>query len=213
MKPLALEDLLDLETYEALRAEFLERIIELKRDRRLGVGDRVTLVFENRETIRFQVQEMLRAERIVEASGIQDELDVYNELIPAERELSATLMVEITDRDSIKAELDRLIGLDEHVFLILGREEDEESIQASFDVKQFEQDRISAVQYLKFPLEAAQIERVRSESVPLRVRIDHPHYERESTVGAALRSSLLEDLERDSEPLRRLPATGRRRPA
>jgi hypothetical protein len=212
MKPLSLEEIVDIETYEALRPEFLERIIELKRDRRLGVGDRVTLVFENRETVRFQVQEMLRVERIVEASRIQDELDVYNELIPAERELSATLMIEITDLDSIKDELDRLIGLDEHVFLILGRGEDEESIQATFDLKQFEQDRISAVQYLRFPLEARQIERARSESVPLRLRIDHPHYERESTVGAGLRRSLLEDLEQDSEPLLRLRPTGRRRP-
>ena len=152
MRPLRRDEIVDRERYEALRSDYREAVIAHKRRRRMAVGDRVTLVFEDRETLRFQVQEMLWVERISEPEKIQRELDVYNELMPADRELSATLFIEITDPGAVRPELDRLVGIDEHVALVLSEGKATETIPAHFDPEQFEQDRISAVQYLRFPL-------------------------------------------------------------
>jgi hypothetical protein len=111
MRPLQRDEIVDRERYEALRSGYREAVITHKRHRRMAVGDRVTLVFEDRETLRFQVQEMLWVERISEPEKIQHELDVYNELMPADRELSATLFLEITDPGAVRPELDRLVGI------------------------------------------------------------------------------------------------------
>jgi Protein of unknown function (DUF3501) len=205
MKPLALDDMLDIDAYEAQRDAYRPRVTALKRIRRLAVGDRVTLVFENRETIRFQVQEMMRVEHIREPAKIQRELDVYNELIPGDGELSATLLIEITEMDRIRSELDRLIGLDEHVSLVLGAGERARLVPARFDPKQFEADRIAAVQYLKFPIDAAAAALLRNPSAPAAVRIDHPSYRCEIAMSDEVRRSLIADLAGDSEPLLRSP--------
>jgi hypothetical protein len=201
VKPLAADEILDLDAYEEARAAFRDAIIELKASRRLAVGDRVSLVFENRETLRFQVQEMLRIERIRDPAGVQRELDVYNELVPGERELSATLFVEITESSRIKAELDRLVGLDEHVCLVLGEGADVAEIPARFDAKQMEEERISAVQYLKFPFSTRQLARFADPAVRARVRIDHRNYRCETELPGALRESLLGDLTGEPAPL------------
>ena len=129
MRPLALAEIVGLAAYERLRPDYLERARAMKRPRRLGVGDRVTLLFENRETVRFQVQEMLRVERLAEPMAVQHELDVYNALVPGADELSATMFIEITDTLRIRAELDRLLGIDGCVFLDLG----DLSVRARFD--------------------------------------------------------------------------------
>lgn len=194
MKPLAPEDLLDLESYQRARDDYLEAIIAHKRQRRLAVGDCVTLLFEDRETLRFQVQEMLRVEHIRDPQAVQRELDVYNELMPGERELSATLFIEITDAPRIRPELDRLIGIDEHVVLRLGEGASAGEIPARFDPKQFEDDRISAVQYVRFPFTPEQVERFADPSVPARVHIHHPSYRREAALQGAMRESLVRDL-------------------
>lgn len=190
MRPLALDDIADRHTYESVRDAYRQRIIDLKHKRRLAVGDRVTLVFENRETLRFQVQEMTRVERIDAPDAIQNELDVYNELMPAEGELSATLFVEIPDMESIRAELDRLVGIDEHVSLAVG----DDAIPAEFDPKQMEDDRISAVQYVRFRLPPALQERFADPQVPVRVRIEHPAYRSEAALSDKMRETLLADL-------------------
>jgi hypothetical protein len=176
-------------------------VIDLKTRRRLAVGDRVSLVFENRETLRFQVQEMLRIERIRDPQSIQRELDVYNELVPGERELSATLFVEITESSRIKEELDRLVGIDEHVSLVLGEGAGAEESPARFDPTQMEEERISAVQYLKFQVSKRLLARFADRSVPARVRIDHPSYRCESEIPPPMRESLLEDLTGEPAPL------------
>ncbi len=201
MRPLAPDELLDLDAYEEAREAYRDAVIDLKARRRLAVGDRVSLVFENRETLRFQVQEMLRIERIRDPQGIQRELDVYNELVPGERELSATLFVEITESSRIRQELDRLVGIDEHVSLVLGEGEDAEEIAARFDPKQLEEERISAVQYLKFRVPRRWLPRLADPAVPARVRIDHPSYRCESEIPPPMRESLLEDLTGEPAPL------------
>ena len=102
MKTLSHQDVLPIEEYEKQREAFRSRIIALKQRRRISVGPLLTLVFENHETLRFQVQEMIRVERIVDPAKVQDELDVYNALLPSPGELSATLLIEITDEAKVK---------------------------------------------------------------------------------------------------------------
>jgi hypothetical protein len=206
MRPLRRDEIVDRERYEALRPGYREAVIAHKRHRRMAVGNRVTLVFEDRETLRFQVQEMLWVERISEPQKIQHELDVYNELMPADRELSATLFLEITDPGAVRPELDRLVGIDEHVALVLGEGDATETIPAHFDPKQFEQDRISAVQYLRFPLGETGARSVADLPVRARIRVDHPNYRHEAEIPTGVRQSLVADLRREPEPL--LRATG-----
>ena len=101
VRPVTVNDIIGLERYEKMRDEFRRRIIELKQRRRVAVGDRITLVFENHDTVLFQIQEMLRAERIADVDRIREEIEVYNELIPAEGELSATLLIERATRRAL----------------------------------------------------------------------------------------------------------------
>jgi hypothetical protein len=209
VRPLAPDELLDLDAYEDARASYRDAVIELKGRRRLAVGDRVSLVFENRETLRFQIQEMLRIERIRDPEGVQRELDVYNELVPGAGELSATLFVEITESARIRQELDRLVGIDEHVSLVLGAGAEAEEVAARFDPKQLEEERISAVQYLKFRVPPRWLSRLADPRVPARVRIDHPNYRCEAELPAPLRESLLGDLTGEPAPLLHARASGR----
>jgi len=116
---LTLDDIADLRAYERERDEFRARIIELKRTRRVSVGPVLTLVFENRDTIRFQIQEMARAERILTDAGIQAELDIYNALLPDRGQLSATLFIELTDDQSMRQWLPRLVGVERSIVLRL----------------------------------------------------------------------------------------------
>jgi hypothetical protein len=199
MNPLRSEDLVELEAYARIRPDYRRAVIEHKRLRRMPVGQSVTLLFEDRETLRFQVLEMLHVERIRDPQKVAEELAVYNELIPGEGELSATLFVEITEPSRIRAELDRLVGIDEHVSLELG--DDGRMVPASFDPKQLEEDRISAVQYIRFQLDRSDAERFADMDFPAWIRIDHPNYARREPIPAALRASLIAGLRRDPDPL------------
>ena len=190
MKPLELADTRDLVAYEKIRKEFVQKTIELKRFRRIGLGNELTFVFENRDTVLFQVQEMLRAERTVDEREILHELAVYNELIPGENELSATLMIEIVDSGRIKPTLDRLAGIDEHVFLDVG----EAAIPAAFDARQFEEDRISAVQYVRFRLGPDLARDFANPALDVRLRVDHSAYRAQTPIEGDVRASLAADL-------------------
>lgn len=194
MRPVAFEEVVPLDRYAELRDAYRQAIIDHKRNRRVAVGEHVTLVFEDRETLRFQIQEMVWIERISDEGKVRDEIDVYNELVPGERELTATMFIEITDPRRIRSELDRLIGIDEHVALLLGRGRDEQRVAALFDPKQLQEDRISAVHYLRFRLDEAGATRFADASVPARICIDHPNYRREAEIDAAVRRSLCETL-------------------
>src|ERR671919_1255512 len=111
MNKIALDDIMGLAAYEKLRQQFRQRIIELKKKRRVAVGDKVSLVFENRDTVIFQIQEMLRAEKTSDLDKIREEIEVYNELIPAPEELSATLFLEIEDQTHLREELLKFLGI------------------------------------------------------------------------------------------------------
>jgi len=190
MRKVRPDEILDLTAYERVRGDFVRRTIERKRPRRVHVGDQLCFVFENRETVIFQIQEMTRAERTVDEAAIAAEVDVYNELVPGPNELSATLMIEIPDMDAVRPALDRLIGIDEHVLLEIG----DEAIRARFDDKQFEEDRIAAVQYVRFPLGPALAARFRDPDVPVRLRVDHPNLSVATAIEGATRASLAADL-------------------
>ena len=197
MKLLAASDVWDLAGYERQRDAFRSTIIALKKLRRIPVGPRATLVFENRNTLIFQVHEMLRVERLHEPADVQRELDVYNDLIPGEGELSATLFIEVTDLKQVRPELDRLVGLDEHLFLRIGSQ----SLPGSFDPKQMEADRISAVQYVRFALDPEARAGLADPATAALVGVDHPHYSAETEIGPETRASLLEDLSGSSDLL------------
>lgn len=191
MKKVTIDEVLDLTAYEKARPEVLARTIERKAKRRVAVGDDLTFIFENHETALFQIQEMLRAERTVDDAKIQAEIDVYNDFVPDADELRATLMIEIEEAGRIRATLDRLVGIDEHVTLDVG----DRSVAATFDPKQFEGDRISAVQYVRFPLGSALAARLRDPSVPVTLRVSHPNYQAATPIEGETRQSLIADLE------------------
>jgi len=207
MKPLEAADILDLESYEAVRDAYRARVIEHKRARRVALGDRVTLVFEDRETVRYQIQEMTRIERIEDPEKVQHEIDVYNGLLPGSGELSATLFIEIPGLAQIRPELDRLLGIDECVFLEIGADDRgagaqraPERVQATFDAKQMEEDRISAVHYVRFALSREQHGRL-ARGEPAALVVEHGAYGARAPLDDATRASLLRDLNDDPPEL------------
>jgi hypothetical protein len=191
MKKLALDDVRPPKLYERVRDEARRRIIAQKKLRRVALGPRVSLVFENRATMIFQVCEMLRAEHIVEPAKIQDEIDVYNTLLPDEGELSATLFVEITEETEIRPALNALVGIDEHVSLDVAGTR----IPAIFEAGRSEGDRISAVQYVRFRLPEAARRAIAIPGTKLELRSDLPGYPHTSALSEETRAELATDLE------------------
>ncbi|MDJ0851312.1 MAG: DUF3501 family protein [Myxococcota bacterium] len=200
-EPVRIDEIVPLQRYRLVRDAYRRAVIEHKRHRRLAVGDKVTLVFEDHETLLFQIQEMLWIERIAERDKVQAEIDVYNELLPGPNELSATLFIEITEAPEIRPELDRLVGIDEHVSLRLGEGDGALRVAASFDPKQAEEDRISAVQYIRFRLDDEAATRFADLDTPAAVCIDHPAYRQDVRLGGAVRESLRGTLTGDTPAL------------
>ena len=191
MRKIERADVRDIIEYEKARDGFRRRIIEIKKRRRVGVGRDLTFVFENRDTMIFQIQEMMRAERIVHEEGIADEIEVYNTLIPDENELSATLLIEITDQRRIKPVLDRLMGLDEPecVSLQFGGER----VYAVFEEGRSNEEKISAVHFVRFPFSGPQARRFRSGEDTAYLCVDHPNYKRRTKIDPETRASLEAD--------------------
>jgi Protein of unknown function (DUF3501) len=189
MNKIILDDILGFSAYEKIRQKFREKIIETKKKRRIAVGDKVSVVFENRDTVIFQIQEMLRAERISDLDKIREEIAVYNELIPGPGELSATLFIEIEDQSHLRDDLLKFLGIDEAVSLKVGGH----VIPGRFEEGRSKEDKISAVQYVRFPLDApARQALVSGESAEL--LIDHPNYKARAVLGDESRQSLAEDV-------------------
>jgi hypothetical protein len=188
------ENLFSLEQYAEARKEFRARVIEHKRDRRLPLGTNATLYFEDRLTMQYQVQEMLRIERIFEPNAIVDELEAYNPLIPDGHNWKATFMVEFSDPEERRAMLKSLVGIEDHVWMQVG---DGEKIRpiADEDLARDSEDKTSAVHFLRFELAPAQIEALKS-GAGLSAGIDHPNYQVDvRPVAENVRSSLIGDLD------------------
>jgi hypothetical protein len=195
-RKLTLDDIADLRAYEREREAFRAHVIALKKRRRVHVGPFVTLVFENRDTIRFQIQEMARAERILTDEGIETELQIYNPLIPEPNHLSATLFIELTTEEQLREWLPQLVGIERAVALRLGAGDDAEEVRCEVDPdheKQLTREDVTAsVHYVHFTLDDRQIERFAAG--PVTVVIDHPAYTHEQLLSDETREELLTDL-------------------
>ena len=192
MKTLTPEDILSIGEYEKHREAFRSRIIALKQRRRVSVGPLITLVFENHETLRFQVQEMIRAERIVEPAKVQDELDVYNALLPTEQELSATLLIEITEAEAMQEWLDRFMGLDRGrtVAITAGGE----SAFGEFEGGHSHETKISAVHFVRFRPSDRMTQAFADLRQPVALTVDHNGYRESVPIPGSLREEWLADL-------------------
>ena len=192
MNPLAHSDLLPYADYERQREAFRAGIIELKKRRRISIGPLITLVFENRDTLRFQIQEMIRVERIFDPGKVQEELDVYNAVLPAAGELSATLLIEITDESRMKEWLDTFMGLDhgEKVALTVGPER----VYGEFEGGHSHETKISAVHFVRFKPTAAMIAALADLRQRVTLSIDHNGYRAQVSVPGTMREEWLNDL-------------------
>jgi hypothetical protein len=189
MKPISLDDIRGIAAYEKIRADFRQKIIDLKKTRRVSLGDKVSLVFENRDTVIFQVQEMMRAERITDLDKIREEITVYNAMIPEPGELSATLFLEIEDQSHLRDDLLKFLGIDEAVFFKIGARK----IRARFEEGRSKEDKISAVQYVKFPFTADDRAAFASPAEAT-LCVDHANYKAEARIEQECRQALLADL-------------------
>jgi hypothetical protein len=190
---LTIDDIVDLRAYERERDAFRTQIIELKKQRRVPVGPLVTMVFESRDTVRFQIQEMARAERMLTDEAIQAELDAYNPLIPEPGHLSATLFIELTSKAELLEWLPKLVGIERAVELRLGPGD---RIRAQVDqdhAAQLTRDEITAsVHYLQFALSPQQIAQFEAQPVSLAIAL--PAYEHSTVLADSTRAALLGDV-------------------
>ena len=199
MSKLQLADIADLRAYERERADFRAEVIALKKRRRIHVGPFITLLFENRTTIRFQIQEMARAEKILTDEGIQTELDVYNPLIPEAGALAATLFLELTTDEQLRTWLPRLVGIEQHVLLRVGPADAAVDVRCEVDAdhsKQLTRDEITAsVHYVHVRFTDEQIALLAEHGG--RLVIDHPAYAHETVLTDENVAELLADLRCD----------------
>jgi len=191
MHPLQRSDLFNLETYAVERAGFRDRVLAHKRARKLHLGEHITLLFEDRLTIQYQIQEMLRIERIFEPHAIQEELDAYNPLIPGGHDLKATMLIEYPDAEQRRIELARLGGIEHRVYAEVagvGRA----TTHADEDMDRSDDDKTAAVHFLRFDFDPAQIAVLRAGAA-LRFGIDDPRMPAQIEASGAIREALLGD--------------------
>lgn len=194
MKPITLDDLeLDLGAYGARRADSRAAAIALKKTRRIHLGDIVTLVFENRDTLRHQIQEMIFVEQTTDLAKIGEELDVYNPLMPSSHELSATLFLEFPDMATLKEELPRFAGIEHTLSLRIG----DRTVKAVGEEGRSRDDYTATVHYLRFALSDDERDAFRDPSVPAELAVDHPNYADGAPIPDEMRKSLLADLALD----------------
>jgi hypothetical protein len=192
-RKLTLADILDVRAYERSRAEFRRQIIALKQRRRLNLGTFVSVVFENRDTVRSQIQEMARVEHLSTDEDIQVEIDTYNSMIPVPGQLCATLFIELTSDDAMREWLPRLVGIESSIVIRLADGTDVRSFPEERHAAQLTRpDTTSAVHYLQFEFAPEQIEELAKGGATL--LCDHPQYLEEIALSAANIEELLSDL-------------------
>ncbi len=189
-------DILDLVAYEKVRDAMRARVIERKRNRRVSVGDNLTFLFENRDTVLFQIQEMVRTERIVHEDKVAEEIAAYNALIPSAGELSATLFIEIPElmrmsQEEVRRTVNRFQGLDrEGVWLVAGAHR----LPARFEEGHSKEEKMAAVHYLRFALPAAAQAALSDPASPASIVVEHPRYRAEAEIPPSVRAELIADL-------------------
>lgn len=196
MPKLTLADIVDLRAYERERQEFRAEIIQLKKKRRISVGPVITFVFENADTVRFQIQEMARAEKTITDEGIETELRIYNPLVPEPGNLAATMFIELTSDDQLRHWLPRLVGVEHAIEFRVGDGDDRLVVANTVDPdheKQLTRDEITAsVHYIHFTFSPEDVERFAAG--PVALALNHPEYDHEVVLGADTVAELLGDL-------------------
>ena len=187
MRPVDRSEVKNIADYELIRPELRTRMMALKEQRRISVGQHLTFLFENRQTVLYQIQEMMRIERIVKPEDIAHEVETYNELVPGPNELSATLLIEYETAEERDLWLCELLGLEQHVWLEVSGKRS----QAIFDARQVASERVSAVQYIKFRLSPEQAANFSSGAALV---VDHPKYQEIHPLTAAQLGELEADL-------------------
>lgn len=183
--------ILDLGDYERRRDEIRASAIAARQLHRVALGPNAILSFENRETLTYQIQEMLRTERIVKEPEILHEIETYSELLPASDALSATMLIEFPEKAERDVRLVEMLGLDRHLRIDFAGAG---SAAATFDQRQIDVERLSSVQFVRFQLTAAQVAALRAGAT-VTVVSDHPHYNHSTVVPAATASALIADLD------------------
>ncbi|MDQ3368103.1 MAG: DUF3501 family protein [Myxococcota bacterium] len=191
VRPITRRDIKGPALYGPIRDDYRHRVFALKRPRRIVVGDRVAIVFENRHTLTLQIEEMCRAEAMTTEAQIEAEIEVYNALMPSESSLSATLFIELPADEDPYVALKQLVGLDEHVLLHIGPH----AIRAAFEEGRSTDDKISAVQYTRYPLSDEARAALMVPGTQVAVEIDHPNYRHRVECSEELRTSLASDYE------------------
>ncbi len=192
VRPVTIKEILPFQQYEVLRPRLRPLFIAEKERRRLAVGDHVMLLFENGQTVWYQIEEMLRAEKISTEDAIRHEIDTYNELLPNPGELAAAMLLEFPDVQQRDIALRELLGLESHIWIRLGDWRE----QARFDLRQMITDRISSVQFVRFRLggiDARQFVQLADER-KITIEIDHPKLQASAPISAALACVLADDL-------------------
>jgi len=177
--------------YETRRPDFRRRVMRLKDRRRVLVGEHCSVHFECRDTLLYQVHEMLRAENSWERPGaVEDELEAYNPLLPGTGELSATIMFEYETPGERAEQLPRFVGIDRHVWLQIG---DTGPVLADFDRGQIDEHKVSSVQYIKWKLDDERRDLLGKDGTVVRVVIDHPHYTAQAVLSEETRNEIKQD--------------------
>ncbi len=192
MKPVTLKEIIPYEQYEILRPRLRPLIIAEKERRRLAVGEHLTLLFENGQTVWYQVEEMVRSERIRDEDAIRHEIDTYNELLPRPGELTATMLIEYSDDAQRDYALRALVGLERHFWVRIGDRRE----PARFDTRQIATDRVSAVQFVRFPLGGLDQDEFLKFSAAGKIAIeaDHPELTARGPITGPIAKALAGDL-------------------
>ncbi len=194
MELLTREQLFSLEEYSLNRKEFRAAVLEHKKNRRIQIGPAANLYFEDRLTIQYQIQEMLRIEKTFEAEGIEEELSAYNPLIPTGRNWKATFMIEYPDAEVRRKMLARLVGIEDRVWVSADGETKVFAI-ADEDLERSTDEKTSAVHFLRFELPDSFIDAIKSDA-EITIGIDHSNYHHEvDTIPDGVRQSLIRDLD------------------
>lgn len=187
------QDLVPLSTYRQGREEYVAKMIQYKKSRRLKLGQDISLLFENRNTVLFQIQELANSEDLTDAGELQEYIDIYSDMLPGENELSATMFIEADNQDRLQKILTDLKGIEHHLSLQVG----DEKIQAVFSEVHDDREFTTSVHYIKFPLTGTAVSYLANgsyEHEDVKIVLDHPAMQLEVPLSADTISSLVKDL-------------------
>ena len=185
------QDLFSLEEYAEKRSGIRSDTIQIKKLREVNLGEHVRMLFENKKTVQFQIQEMLRIEKIFEADGIQEELDVYNSLVPEGSNLKATMMIEYTNVEERTVALSKLIGVERSIYFQVGNHDKVFAI-CNEDMDRETEVKTSAVHFMRFEFDRGMVKEFGS-GVPVKVGVSHPHYDYEIILNSESQDALSQD--------------------